>query len=77
MSCGFSLVTSARSGAPDVAIRSEARAQGKRGGRVLTFKGAIFEGRLEIVDADRFRTALRNGIGPGKAFGFGLLSIAS
>ena len=35
-----------------------------------------FEGVLRIVDADRFRAALKQGIGPGKAFGFGLLSLA-
>lgn len=73
---GFKLVTSDQSDAPDVAIRGEERSQGKGGGRPLTFKGTVFEGRLEIVDIDRFRDALGSGIGSGKAFGFGLLSIA-
>lgn len=40
-----------------------------------TFQGVVFEGRLVIRDAERFRGALEQGIGPGKAFGFGLLSI--
>lgn len=35
-----------------------------------------YEGLLEIVNEDQFRTALLSGIGPAKAFGFGLLSIA-
>jgi len=35
-----------------------------------------YEGLLRVTDADAFRRALAGGIGPGKAFGFGLLSIA-
>ncbi|MGA2501803.1 MAG: type I-E CRISPR-associated protein Cas6/Cse3/CasE [Tepidisphaeraceae bacterium] len=34
-----------------------------------------YEGVLEVTDADKFRVALASGIGPAKAFGFGLLSI--
>lgn len=41
-----------------------------------TFQGVLFEGRLRVANAERFRTALASGIGPGKAYGFGLLSIA-
>ncbi len=35
-----------------------------------------FEGRLEVIDPNLFITSLRNGIGPAKGFGFGMLSIA-
>jgi len=35
-----------------------------------------YEGILKVTDPDRFRCALATGIGPAKAFGFGLLSIA-
>jgi CRISPR system Cascade subunit CasE len=35
-----------------------------------------FEGDLEVTDAAAFRAALAQGIGSGKAYGFGLLSIA-
>lgn len=42
----------------------------------LTFGAVIFEGLLEITDADKFKQALANGIGSGKAYGFGLLSVA-
>jgi CRISPR system Cascade subunit CasE len=35
-----------------------------------------YEGILEVTDPDRFRNTLLRGIGPGKAFGFGLLSVA-
>lgn len=42
----------------------------------LTFGSVLFEGELRVVDADRFRQALVEGIGSGKAYGFGLLSVA-
>jgi CRISPR system Cascade subunit CasE len=45
------------------------------GGR-LAFGSVVFEGRLRVTDAGAFREALEGGIGSGKAFGFGLLSIA-
>ncbi len=35
-----------------------------------------FDGLLRVTDADDFRETLVCGIGPGKAFGFGLLSVA-
>ncbi len=41
-----------------------------------TLQGVLFEGILEIRDPVLFRAALKSGIGPGKAYGFGLLSIA-
>ena len=34
------------------------------------------EGMLKITDAVRFREAFENGIGPGKAYGLGLLMLA-
>lgn len=42
----------------------------------LTFEAAVFDGMLQVTDAERFRATLRTGIGSGKAYGFGLLSIA-
>lgn len=41
-----------------------------------TFQGVVYEGRLIVRDPDIFRKTLAEGIGPGKAFGFGLLSVA-
>lgn len=38
--------------------------------------GVRFDGLLQVTDPDLLRTAITNGIGPGKAFGFGLLSLA-
>ncbi len=40
-----------------------------------TFAGACFEGHLTVTNLEPFINALANGIGPAKAFGFGLLSI--
>jgi CRISPR system Cascade subunit CasE len=39
-------------------------------------RSARYEGVLEVTDAESFRNTVIRGIGPGKAFGFGLLSIA-
>lgn len=51
-----------------------------RGGRVaksgLPLYGVRFDGLLEVTDPARFTDALQRGIGPAKAFGFGLLSVA-
>lgn len=41
-----------------------------------TFQGVLYEGRLVVRDPERFREALAGGVGPGKAFGFGLLTVA-
>lgn len=42
----------------------------------LTLAAAVFEGELIVSDAAQFLVTLRQGIGRGKAYGFGLLSIA-
>jgi CRISPR system Cascade subunit CasE len=42
----------------------------------LTFAGVLFQGILEITDLQVFQKTLSDGIGSGKSYGFGLLSIA-
>lgn len=42
----------------------------------ITFGSVVFEGVLQVTDVEKFKEALRIGIGTGKAYGFGLLSIA-
>ena len=42
----------------------------------LTFETCVFEGLLEVTDAARLVGAVKDGIGSGKAFGNGLLSLA-
>ena len=66
---------------PDVPSGRDLRATGRKdqpdgSSSRLTFYGVAFEGRLEVVDAAQFHACLRAGIGPGKAYGYGLLSLA-
>jgi CRISPR system Cascade subunit CasE len=42
----------------------------------IEFEGVLYDGRLRVGKPGRFRDALERGIGPGKAYGFGLLSLA-
>jgi len=42
----------------------------------LTFGSVLFEGELRVTDPVLFLSTLEQGIGSGKAYGFGLLSIA-
>jgi CRISPR system Cascade subunit CasE len=66
----------------DARAANQEKARGWRPGRdgtaamPLRFGAVSFEGRLEVTDLDAFRVTLRDGIGSGKAFGFGLLSVA-
>lgn len=61
---------------PDVAVRGRRTVRFDRQGRTVTLDTAIFEGRLEVTDPDALRAALTQGIGPGKAYGCGLLTLA-
>ncbi|MCK6465813.1 MAG: type I-E CRISPR-associated protein Cas6/Cse3/CasE [Phycisphaerae bacterium] len=45
-------------------------------GKGQQLRAVRYDGILEVVDADRFREIIIRGIGPAKAFGFGLLSVA-
>ncbi|MFE2045957.1 type I-E CRISPR-associated protein Cas6/Cse3/CasE [Streptomyces sp. NPDC059477] len=49
--------------------------KGGKGPRV-TFHSATFEGRLRVTDPTAFTTRLLEGIGPSKAYGCGLLTLA-
>ncbi|MBU4427334.1 MAG: type I-E CRISPR-associated protein Cas6/Cse3/CasE, partial [Proteobacteria bacterium] len=41
----------------------------------FTLRTLDFEGKLKIVDADRFKKSLFNGIGSAKAFGCGMMMV--
>lgn len=58
----------------DVRIVPEDRVYGS--GRSKTFWPVLYEGHLQVTDRDLFLAALQMGIGPAKAYGFGMLSIA-
>lgn len=54
------------------AVKSDRSPRDKGG----SFTAVQFDGVLVVTDPDRLREAVRNGIGPQKAYGFGLLSLA-
>lgn len=79
---GFELGVVEQSGElRDVIDVSEGRAKGTRQGApeghgTVTFGSCVFEGTLRVSELTMFKHALEHGIGSGKAFGFGLLSVA-
>lgn len=48
----------------------------RRQGRMVTIARAQFDGAIEVVDAEKFRRVLTNGIGKAKGYGCGLLTVA-
>lgn len=74
-----------RTGAPNVRVGHGSNLTGHRASvlspigaatNLLTFAAVQFEGYLRVTNVDVFRRTLLEGVGPGKAYGFGLLSIA-
>ncbi|WP_016906473.1 type I-E CRISPR-associated protein Cas6/Cse3/CasE [Streptomyces xiaopingdaonensis] len=59
----------------DPTPRTNPKDGGRRGGAV-TLVTVAFSGRLEVTDPDALRNALTQGIGRGKAYGCGLLTLA-
>ncbi|MGW7349931.1 type I-E CRISPR-associated protein Cas6/Cse3/CasE [Streptomyces sp. NPDC054784] len=53
-----------------------AKGNTNRRGAPVTLVTTVFSGRLEITDPDALRNALTHGIGRGKAYGCGLLTLA-
>ncbi|MEV6813997.1 type I-E CRISPR-associated protein Cas6/Cse3/CasE [Micromonospora sp. NPDC051296] len=75
---GF-VVPTAYNGQPDVSpspclTQAGQPRSGDRG--PITIQPVRFEGHLIVTDADAFRAAVRQGIGHGKAYGCGLISLA-
>lgn len=62
----------------NVSVHFSSKQFGRRGldGKKMTFGTALFEGMLLVTEAAKFRGALQTGIGTGKAYGFGLMSVA-
>lgn len=54
----------------------EEESEGKQKDTGHRLRSVRYDGILHVTDTVRFRQALIEGIGPGKAFGFGLLSVA-
>jgi CRISPR system Cascade subunit CasE len=49
--------------------------KGKDKGRRVEILSVTFEGELTVTDAELFRRTLTNGIGRGKAYGMGLMTV--
>ena len=47
----------------------------QEGGRRVSMLSVTFEGILTVTDADLFRRTLAEGIGRGKAYGMGMLTV--
>lgn len=48
----------------------------RRASRPIVVMGVMFDGRLTVHDANAFRAAVIQGIGPAKSLGFGLVTLA-
>jgi CRISPR system Cascade subunit CasE len=66
---------------PRVNVSAEGKQKGRKrdaaGGHSTTHLAVLFEGLLRVTDKDAFLETLIHGVGPGKAFGFGLLSVGA
>ena len=72
---GFALVPALPDGdVPAVRVGAMEKVTGRR--RRISLATVLFDGLLEVTDPGLFRQAIAAGIGPGKAFGCGLMSIA-
>lgn len=63
-------------GTPNLTLHQRQTLTFKRGAGTVTLATATFDGILEIADVTAFRSALTGGIGHGKAYGCGLLTLA-
>jgi CRISPR system Cascade subunit CasE len=64
-------------GEPDLLIHRRTTISFPRNGDTVTISVATFDGRLEVVDADALRRTLVGGLGPAKAYGCGLMTLAT
>jgi CRISPR system Cascade subunit CasE len=72
---GFTIVPGVHD-EPDVALRKRDLLKFVRKGHTVTLATAVFEGRLEVTDPVALRCAMVRGIGAGKGYGCGLLTLA-
>ena len=60
----------------DVDAETDVQGDGGKAGRLKRFFCARYEGRLRVTTPNALRNSIIQGIGPAKAFGFGLLSVS-
>jgi CRISPR system Cascade subunit CasE len=84
-SWGFTLLDTGEAGEGGPALRLSARerltfykkpAAGETAGRRVVLSTATFDGAVRVTDPQRAREALLGGVGPAKAYGCGLLTLA-
>ncbi len=71
---GFELPAAA-DGGPLVASVREPKITGRRAGSVVELTCCTFDGVLRVTDPVKLRVAIREGVGRGRAYGCGLLSV--
>jgi CRISPR system Cascade subunit CasE len=60
-----------------VSVQPEGSVRAVKPEHQLWFHAVLFEGLLEVMEPEKVKQSLARGVGPGKAFGFGLLSVAA
>ena len=60
----------------NITWQEQVRGARRPAGHVLCLLAVQFDGLLEVSEPERFLASIRNGLGSGKAFGCGLLSVA-
>ncbi|KAB7789966.1 type I-E CRISPR-associated protein Cas6/Cse3/CasE [Bifidobacterium leontopitheci] len=63
-------------GDPSVTVSQRHQERFGREGKTVTLTTAMFDGRLQVTDADLFRRTLCHGLGRAKGFGCGLMTVA-
>lgn len=61
---------------PDVVVHSRDSKQFRRGDQFKRLNTATFDGHLRVTDPEKLRIALTHGLGHGKAYGCGLITLA-
>ena len=75
---GFTVARDLRSNEPQITVSNikQLRFKRGRGGNWISLATAQYDGILEVTDAGKLKHALTCGIGHGKGFGCGLLTLA-
>ncbi|KAB8287923.1 type I-E CRISPR-associated protein Cas6/Cse3/CasE [Bifidobacterium avesanii] len=72
---GFAIIPD-DGGDPSVVVSQRHQERFGREGKTITLTTAVFDGQLEVTDADLFRRTLCHGLGRAKGFGCGLMTVA-
>lgn len=75
-SLGVHLPELVHGGGPDVLVTNRAKVSFRHNRGRVTLGVATYDGRLQVVNPERLRRALVGGVGPAKAYGCGLLTLA-